>query len=54
MNCEKNQVETREVIVGISDGLSTEIKDGLKEGEEIIVTQLSGTEGLDRMPQRRF
>lgn len=51
---EKNQVETREVIVGISDGLSTEIKDGLKEGEEIIVTQLSGTEGLDRMPQRRF
>lgn len=51
---EKNQVETREVIVGISDGLSTEIKDGLKEGEEIIVTQLSGTEGLDSMPQRRF
>ncbi len=51
---EKNQVETREVVVGISDGLSSEIKEGLAEGEEVIVTQLSGTEGLDRMPQRRF
>lgn len=51
---ENNKVEEREIVTGISDGLSTEVKEGLSEGEEVIVTQLNGTEGLDALPQRRM
>lgn len=51
---EKNQLEEREVKVGVSDGISTEIIEGLVEGETVVVTQLSGTDGLDSLPQRRF
>ena len=51
---EKNIVEEREVATGIQDGLSIEIKSGLSEGEEVVVTQLNGTDGLDSLPQRRM
>lgn len=51
---EKNIVEEREVTTGLQDGLSIEIKSGLSEGEEVVVTQLNGTEGLDKLPQRRM
>ena len=51
---EKNIVEEREVTTGLQDGLSIEIKSGLSEGEEVVVTQLNGTEGLDSLPQRRM
>ena len=51
---EKNVVEEREVTTGIQDGLSIEIKSGLSEGEEVVVTQLNGTDGLDSLPQRRM
>jgi len=51
---EKNIVEEREVTTGIQDGLSIEIKSGLSEGEEVVVTQLNGTDGLDSLPQRRM
>ena len=51
---EKNIIEEREVTTGIQDGLSIEIKSGLSEGEEVVVTQLNGTDGLDSLPQRRM
>ena len=51
---EKNIIEEREVTTGIQDGLSIEIKNGLSEGEEVVVTQLNGTDGLDSLPQRRM
>lgn len=51
---DKKQIEERELTIGISDGLLTEIKSGLKEGEEVVVTQLNGTEGIDALPQRRM
>lgn len=51
---EKNIIEERKVTTGIQDGLSIEIKSGLSEGEEVVVTQLNGTDGLDSLPQRRM
>lgn len=37
---EKNAVTEKEVTTGLSDGISTEIKSGLKEGEQAIVSEV--------------
>ncbi|KLT73615.1 ABC transporter substrate-binding protein [Neisseria arctica] len=52
---EQNQAQEREVVVGLSDGMSTEIKSGLKEGEKVIVSEVSADEkntsrGMGRPP----
>ncbi|MFV2028690.1 efflux RND transporter periplasmic adaptor subunit [Neisseria sp. S1] len=52
---EQNRPQEREVVVGLSDGMSTEIKSGLKEGEKVIVSEVSADEkntsrGMGRPP----
>jgi RND family efflux transporter MFP subunit len=37
------QIEERPVVIGISDGLQTEILDGLEEGEMVVVEKRTGT-----------
>lgn len=41
---EQNQPQEREVVIGLSDGMSTEIKSGLKEGEKVIISEVSADE----------
>jgi multidrug efflux pump subunit AcrA (membrane-fusion protein) len=39
------QMEERAVVTGISDGLQTEIVDGLKEGETVVIERRTTTSG---------
>ncbi len=38
-------VETRKVTTGISDGVNTEITDGLSEGEKVLIPATTSTAG---------
>jgi multidrug efflux pump subunit AcrA (membrane-fusion protein) len=46
---DKERAEMREVKLGVSDGIHTEIRTGLKEGEEVILAGLPrlGVEAID-------
>jgi len=37
----KGQIEERQVSIGLSDGIYTEILSGLDEGEEVVLPQVS-------------
>jgi multidrug efflux pump subunit AcrA (membrane-fusion protein) len=37
----EGQVEERQVSIGLSDGINTEILSGLEEGEEVVLPQVS-------------
>lgn len=50
---EKKVVE-KEVVLGISDDLNTEIKSGLSEGEEIVLNQIKSGEVVGKTAPRRF
>jgi membrane fusion protein, macrolide-specific efflux system len=39
-----NEVENREVEIGISDGINVEVKNGVKVGEKVIISELSSEE----------
>lgn len=47
---EKDKPVEKEVEIGISDDLNTEITKGLNEGEKIILTELKGEEGNSSIP----
>lgn len=45
---EKEEVEEKEVKIGINDDMNTEIKSGLKEGEKLILTEMKAGEVASR------
>ncbi|GJJ79462.1 MacA family efflux pump subunit [Pasteurella canis] len=47
-----NQVEKREVIIGLNDELNTEILSGLHEGEKVISSQIDNTEKVNNTTRR--
>ncbi len=47
-----NGVQTRHIKTGISDGLKIEIKEGLSEGEEIILAHMTSSEITDKANSR--
>lgn len=47
---EKDKVVEKEVEIGINDDLNTEIKEGLTEGEKIILTESRAGDGNSSMP----
>lgn len=49
---EGEKIVEKEVKIGIRNDVYTEIKEGLQEGEEVVVTQLSGTNQIDAVPTR--
>lgn len=48
-----NTVETREVEVGLTNNVMTEIRSGLREGESVIATQMSASELMDSLANPR-
>ncbi len=48
-----NQVETREVEVGLTNNVMTEIRSGLREGESVIATEMSAEELMDSLANPR-
>ncbi len=50
---DKNKAEKREVVTGISDGIFTEIKSGLNEGELVISAKISKGEQVGKQPKMR-
>lgn len=51
---EKNQVEKREVEIGINDEINTEIKNGLLEGETVVITEMKSSEKMMSSRRIRF
>ena len=49
----KNGVEKRSVVTGVSDGLNIEVKSGVKEGEEAVLTKMSSAEISDKTSKIR-
>lgn len=49
----KNQIERREIEIGISDGVYTVIKSGLSEGEQVITSQVSKGEQVGETSKMR-
>ncbi len=50
---DKNEVERRDVEIGISDGVFTEIKSGLNEGEQVISSEVSKGEQVGSASRMR-
>ncbi len=44
----KNGIQKKSITSGISDGLNVEIKNGIAEGEEIVISKMSSTEISDK------
>jgi len=49
----KGTVERRTVIAGISDGLNTEIKSGVSEGEKVVIASMSSAQISDKLSNGR-
>ena len=47
----QNQTEEREVQTGMKDAMHTEIKSGVKEGEKVIINEMSATEEALKLEQ---
>ena len=50
---DKKKVEKREVETGISDGVFTEIKSGLNDGEQVISSEVSKDEQIGETSRMR-
>ena len=50
---DKNKVERRDVETGISDGVFTEIRSGLSEGEQVISSEVSKGEQVGETSRMR-
>lgn len=48
---EKNQAESRSVEIGVQNDFHTEIKQGLKEGEKVILSQIASGEQVGTAPR---
>ena len=43
----------KDITTGVSDGLNVEVKSGLEEGDDVIMTNMTSSEALDKLSNVR-